>query len=110
MRERLERLLDRYGQTVTVAPRGGEEPVEAKAFLQPLRKNREDLPIVPSPLGAVSRQRWLYIGRGCLPLSPGDAVEWKGMALVAQETQEVAIGDEILYLRAVLRPEKEERE
>ncbi len=107
-RSRLKRLMERYGQSVTVRLPGQDEPLERKAFLQPLRKNREELPFSPTPLGAVSRQRWLYIGRGGEPLVPGGTVSWQGRTLAVQEVQLIPFASEPLYCRAILQPEREE--
>ena len=40
MRARLERIMGRYGQSVTLIPRDGGEALETKAFVQPIRRNR----------------------------------------------------------------------
>ena len=109
MRRRLERMMDRHGQTVTLK-RGGQEPRETRAFLQPELKGREGLPARATPLGAVSVQRWRYIGRGLQHLTPGDRVSWGELRLVVQEARAVGWRDETLYQWAILRPEKEAEE
>lgn len=109
MRRRLERMMERHGQTVTLTCRG-QEPQEIRAFLQPALKRRESLPARATPLGAVSVQRWQYIGRGPHPLTPGDRVSWRGLRLVVQEAVDVGWRDETLYQWAILRPEKEAEE
>ena len=107
MRNNLEQIMDRYGQTVTLLPRCGGEPLEMRAFLQPLRKNREEPPVAVTPLGPVSEQRWLYIGRACAGVLAGDRMICGEMELTVQEVQTVYWQNEALYRRAVLRRTKE---
>lgn len=99
--------MARFGQTVTITRRG-QEPRETRAFLQPDLKRREALPVAVTPLGAVSAQRWMYLGS--LELAPGDRAAWGGLRLAVQEARAVGWQDEILYYWAVLRPEKEAAE
>ena len=100
-------LLSRYGQSVTLTPRASGQPVALRAFLQPILTKQEDLPIAPSPLGAVSSERWLYLGSGSQPLAPGDQVDAEGLSLVIQEARTVFWQDQPFYQRALLRKRKE---
>lgn len=106
MREEFLLLLNRFGQSVLLI-RSGEHPLSVKAFLQPLLKEREALPLAVTALGAVSKQRWLYLDDGTQSLSPGDRIQWDSLHFVVQEIQEVALVDELIYRRAILRPAKE---
>lgn len=106
MRERLEQILARYGQTVELITQDGRK-LSVKAFLQPILRQREDLPVAVTPLGAVSDARWLYIGSSGLPLSPGDQIDFDGLHLMVQESRIVYWMDKALYCWAVLRPRKE---
>lgn len=108
MRARLERILARYGQEILLTARDGEALV--RAFLQPVLKQREGWPAAATPLGAVSRQRWLYIGSGGTPLSPGDRAVCGSLHLIVQEARLVPWKDEPLYCWALLRPGKEAAE
>ena len=108
MRERLERVMDRYGQAVTLFPRCGGEALEMQAFLQPLLKNRDEPPVAVTPLGPVSEQRWLYIGRSGVEVLAGDRMTCGELELTVQEVRTVFWRDEALYRRAVLRRKKEE--
>lgn len=110
MRARLEGILAQYGQEVLLTPREGGEEAPVRAFLQPILKRREDLPAAATPLGAVSQQRWLYIGSGGRPLAPGDRAVWGGLRLTVQEARIVPWKDEPLYCWALLRPGKEAAE
>ena len=130
MKRRLEGLMAKYGQTVRLTPRTGGEAVERRAFLQPILKQRDGLPAAATPLGAVSRQRWLYIGGwsqaiapgdetrtdtarclrccACVKGCPGDCVAWGELRLVAQEALPLWWRDSVLCYRAILRREREE--
>ena len=107
MRERLEGIMASCGQTVTLIPRESDEEWELSAFLQPVLKQREDLPVAATPLGAVNGQRWLYVGPAARTLSPGDRIRFDGLRLTVQEAETVYFRSEPLYSRAVLRQEKE---
>ena len=75
------RILAQYGQSVTL--RRGEEERGCRAFLQPVRERREDwYQELPTPLGTVLRDQWLYLGPPELSLEEtnGLCVEWmKGL-------------------------------
>lgn len=110
MRARLERIMERYGQSVTLTPGDGEEAVEIRAFVQPVLKEKEALPAAVTPLGPVSTQRWLYIGQAGATVRAGDRVSCNGMRLVVQEARPVYWRDEVFYRWAMLRREKEAAE
>ena len=107
MRARLERIMARYGQSVILTRRETGASMAVRAFVQPVRRQREDLPVHATPLGAVSRQRWLYIGPPEPAPAPGDRLALDGLRLAAQEVQAVRWRDQVLYCRCVLRREKE---
>lgn len=107
MRERLEGLLERYGQKALLTRREGGDAIALRAFVQPLLRQKEELPLTPTPLGAASGQRWLYIGSGRQPIAPGDQLDCGGLRLVAQESCPVRWQEEVFYWRAVLRPRRE---
>lgn len=57
MRRLVERLLQRYGMTVTVAGQ------QVRALFQPVTGKLERLAVAqPGPLGQESRSRYIYIG------------------------------------------------
>ena len=107
MRARLERIMERYGQTVTLIPRNNGEAIETKAFVQPVLKEREAPPVVVTPLGPVSEQRWLYIGKAEVDAAVGDRIACGEARLVVQEVRPVYWQDGVLYRWAMLRTEKE---
>ncbi len=106
MRSRFEALLRRFGQAVTLEGPDGQ-PRRSRAFIQPALREREDIPAHLSPLGAVSRDRWLYLGPAGEALAPGDRVDAGQLLLTVQECRPVLWRDEPLYLWAVLRRRKE---
>lgn len=107
MRRQLEGVLREYGQEVTVIRKENGEETDVRAFFQPIRKDREEPPVTATPLGAVSDQRWLYIGPAALELEPGDKLRFQGNQFVAQEAMTICFRREALYGRAILRREKE---
>jgi len=107
MRARLEGILARYGQDVVLTDRDSGEERATRAFVQPVLKKREGLSAQATPLGAVSLERWLYIGSGALALRPGDGAACGGLRLRVQEARSVPWNGGTLYWWAVLRPEKE---
>lgn len=107
MRNRLKWVIEQYGQTVTLVPQHGSEPLKIRAFLQPILKKQDEPPVAVTPLGPVCEQRWLYIGRANVDIRVGDLVNCGGMRLAVQETQSVYWKNEVLYRRAILRRKKE---
>lgn len=106
MRARFEALLRRFGQEVTLEGRDGQVR-KLRAFVQPSLKEREAPPAALTPLGAVSRDRWLYLGPVEAALAPGDKLSAGELCLTVQECRPVFWRDEALYLWAMLRPRKE---
>lgn len=103
----LSSILARYGQGVAVEIQGTGERLPVRAFLQPILRRRRDAPLSATPLGAVSEQRWLYIGGAEVPLSPGDCVACHGLELTVQEARPLYCGDRLLYHWALLHRRKE---
>ena len=100
------RILARYGQSVTL--RRGEEERACRAFLQPVRERREDwYQELPTPLGTVRRDQWLYLGPPELSLEEtnGLCVEWNGLRFAVRAAQPVCVGKETLYWWALLAVE-----
>ena len=97
------RILAQYGQRVTL--RRGEEERGCRAFLQPVRERREDwYQELPTPLGTVRRDQWLYLGPPELSLEEtnGLCVEWNGLRFAVRAAQPVCVGEETLYWWALL--------
>ena len=88
--------------------RRGEEERAYRAFLQPVRERREDwYQEMPTPLGTVRRDQWLYLGPPELSLEEtnGLCVEWNGLRFVVRAAQPVCVGEETLYWWALLAVE-----
>ena len=98
-------ILARYGQVVTVFPKGGDEGAETRAFVQPLAERGEDQR-VPSPLGLRREDRFLYLGPGTVPLEEGGRVQLGQENYVVQAAHSIGPG---LFWQGVLRPMDEER-
>ena len=103
MREVWAAVLAAYGQQVT-SPETGES---WRAFVQPvlsrgIREERQS-----TALGDVDQRRWLYIGPGERALSREERLDCGGRVYRVRESVAVRLGEEILYRRAVLTPERE---
>ena len=107
MRTYVDAMIRQYGQELTLRHRENGEETALKAFVQPYLKKQLHPPVAVTPLGAVSEQRWTYIGPGEAELRPGDSLRMGTMVWSIQETRPVCCGKEILYRWALLRPEKE---
>ena len=106
------RILAQYGQSVTL--RRGEEEQDCRAFLQPVRERREDwYQELPTPLGTVRRDQWLYLGPPEVSLDGlGDGyVAWNNTQFEVRAAQPVCLGEDTIYwwaLLAVRDPEPED--
>ena len=106
MRAQLEAIMQEDGQDLLLKRRENGEEIPIRAFLQPFLKKNEDLPATATPLGAVSDQRWLYIGPVLPELEPGDRITCGNERYVAQEAMTICFRRQALYGRAILRKEK----
>ena len=91
-----------------MTPRQGGETVRVRAFLQPVLRQREEGGAAVTPLGGVSRERWLYLGPGETALQLGDRADCGDLALAVQQARQVFGGDAPVYWWATLRRRKEE--
>ena len=108
MKRAFDRMRIRYGQEVALTPRQGGETVRVRAFLQPVLRQREEGGAAVTPLGGVSRERWLYLGPGETALQLGDRADCGDLALAVQQARQVFWGDAPVYWWATLRRRKEE--
>ena len=62
---------------------------------------------LPTPLGTVRRDQWLYLGPPELSLEEtnGLCVEWNGLRFAVRAAQPVCVGEETLYWWALLAVE-----
>lgn len=103
MTRRVERLLRRYGQEVTVVRQERETAV--RAFLQPIRERSEAEPETAAPIGWLDGRLWLYLGRDAV--EAGDLVLWNGERFRARSGRPHYIGDQLCHWRAVLERARE---
>ena len=73
------RILEKYGQKVAVYKENAETGTVCRAFLQPaLERRGEGYQTLPTPLGLVRQDQWIYLGSPAVPLDAlGDGyVAW----------------------------------
>lgn len=98
MRNWVQEILDRYGQTAALETAEGTRDI--RAFLQPLHEREEQLPTAATELGWVDGRLWLYLGRDLV--SPGDTVLWNGTALHVRSSRPHYICGVLIYCWASL--------
>lgn len=99
----IARLMERYGQTVEVRPKGAERELVVRAFLQPVLERREDwVQRMPGPLGMTRRDRFLYLGPPEVDVSAGTLL-WRGVRYEVRAAQAVFAGDVCSHWWAVLQ-------
>ena len=102
-------ILNSYGQDVTVYTQDKPQGVRVRAFFQPVAE-QGTAQAVPSPLGQVMQDRFLYLGPPEPALSCDSCcrAEVRGEVFRAQSVQPVWVGGQIAYWRAVfVRREQE---
>lgn len=99
-------LLRRHGRQARLVSGGTE--TAGLAMVQPLL-DRDDQ-WIPTPLGRMRGDRFLYIGEPALPVDElGEAgyVVWEGQAYEVVTAQPVRLGGKLLYRWAVLTVREE---
>ena len=102
-------ILGHYGQEVTVVQNGAETP--CMAFLQPALETGTDwFQNLPTPLGEIRRDRWLYLGPADVALTDFEDgyVAWAGFRFDLRAAQPVCIGEETVYWWGLLAPRARE--
>ena len=95
MRQKMERILDAYGVTVTRKSAG---EVTYKGFFQPVRsKSWQYLEGNFSPLGEVPRGQYVYIGPTGQPVQAGETLEVGGKDYLLRRVEPVYYGQETAY-------------
>ena len=104
----LNRILERYGQTVDLHPAGREEGLTVKAFLQPIREQKSQY--LPTEVGIRRQDRFLYLGLPEAPLSGRDGtwLSWGGQRYEVETAHAIWVGDAVSHWWAVLRPGEED--
>lgn len=104
--DRVRRMLDRYGQEVTLCREEAETVI--RAFLQPVTEKGEQVPDTATALGWMDRRQWLYLGQA--PLEPGDVLAWRGMSFRVRSCRPYYIGEALSHYWATLEKEREAAE
>lgn len=97
-------ILTRYGRDMTVYSNQKPEGQAVRAFFQPVL-DRGTAQAVPSPLGEVRQDRFLYLGppEAALDCSPVCGVELDGELYRPQAVEPVYVGGELSHYWAVLK-------
>lgn len=106
-----DRILRRYGNTVTIRRNGRTEA--AKAFVQPLRRrHRLYINDKAVPAGYFDNAYKLYIGDCRHRFTYGDntVISCMGEEYTVVTGEEFAVGDDEVYFWAILSPKKELKE
>ena len=99
------RILEKYGQSVTVWSQGQEEGTPCRAFLQPvLEKGTDFFQRQPTPLGLVRQDRWICLGGPEIALDElGDGyIAWGERKFSVRAAQPIHLGEELAYWWALL--------
>lgn len=99
------RILEKYGQSVTVWSQGQEEGTPCRAFLQPaLERRGEGDQTLPTPLGLVRQDQWIYLGGPEVSLEGlGDGyIAWGERKFSVRAAQPIHLGEELAYWWALL--------
>lgn len=104
----LNRILERYGQTVDLYLAGRKEGLTVKAFLQPIREQKPQY--LPTEVGIRRQDRFLYLGLPEVPLSARDGtwLNWNGQRYEVETAHAICVGDAVSHWWAVLRPGEED--
>ena len=102
--------IGRYGSAVTICQDGRR--VEARAFVEPLRyRNKIYIGGECRPLGALRREKYLYVGQTTHPLKENSSViESHGEKYLVKRCETYYVKDTSVYEWAILVPWGEERE
>lgn len=94
-----QRLLDRFGQSVTLVQ--GEQRLSCKAFFQPVRAAEPGA--VNTVLGEAPEGKYLYLGPPRPDPEGMDGLEWNSRRYHFIRTRPMLCGDRILYQWAIAR-------
>ena len=97
MRTELERLTSRYGTDMTVTGIFGE--VAIRGFFQAVNtKSWQSMESVASPMGAVSRGQYLFLGPMEAVIHEGDALTLGSKSYVFRRVEPYYYEEEAVYL------------
>lgn len=96
-------LLRRYGQEVELYYSGEPAGVPCRAFVQPILERKEQE--LPSPLGRVRQDKWLYLGDPKMPLNSPEKgyVLWQGKQYRVLNAHPVYLGKQVNHWRGILQ-------
>lgn len=103
MKQKIAAILSRYGQTVYFPNSDGQEnPVETRAFLQPLSSKEELTPDSITQLGVIDGRLWRYLGGSDVPIAPGMTLLQNNQQFLVRSSRDYYVGNTLLYRWAVL--------
>lgn len=108
MKEELSMLMERYGRSVSLSTEDGWHSPQFTAFIQPLRyKNKMYLEGVHTAIGIHNPGYYLYIGPASHDITRlGEDARlnaFGGERYQIDRAERVTIGEEALYIWAILR-------
>lgn len=103
----VDSMLVRYGSSVQIKSQNSEQAVNCHAFIQPLQYKK--MPVsneIGMPAGNADKGCYLYIGSAEQRLDQqfGSVVLTSNQSYFVIQAQSVSLGDEVLYVRAILQP------
>lgn len=101
MKEQIWKVLERYGETVTL--QRAEGPLPAKAMLLPETSREEQVPDGMCGIGWLDGRRWQYLGQE--EVRPGENLQWRGRRFRVRSSRPFAMGGSILYWWASVEQE-----
>ena len=106
MTDWVRRILDQYGQEITVETK--ETVVSIRAFLQPVTERSERERAAATPIGWTDGRLWLYLGQ--MALEETDRLGWNGRVFRVRSCRPYYIGDRLSHYWAALEREREAAE
>lgn len=101
MQGSFSRILSRHGQDMTVYTQATPQGTCVRAFFQPMHEKGTEQS-VPSPLGRVKQDRFLYLGPPAPSLDESSLVKVDSQVLQVQATHLIYAGAQPVYRWAVL--------
>lgn len=103
MQGSFSRILTRYGQDMTIYTQVSPQGISVRAFFQPMREKGTEQS-VPSPLGRIRQDRFLYLGPPEPYPDESSRVKVGTQVLEIQGTHLIYVGAQPVYRWAVLTP------
>ena len=93
-------VLARYGQKVTIYTQAAPEGIATRAFFQAIRERGTEQ-TVPSPLGWINQDRFLYLGPAHIALENACRLQARDEVYRAVSVHPIYIGDTLSHWWAV---------